>query len=71
MSGWHRLSRWGIVALIALLLALSWISIALAQAESDGDGLDGDELGVPIVILVGILAYGGWVAIRRRSRRSP
>jgi len=55
---------------MAGLLALSWTSIAFAQAAGDSDGLDSDELGLPIVVGVGILAYLGWIAFRRRSRKS-
>jgi hypothetical protein len=42
---------------------------ALAR-ESAGDGLDGDELGLPIVIGVAILGYVGWLTFRRGSRKS-
>ncbi len=66
----QRLSTLFIVAIMAGLLALSWTSIAFAQAAGDSDGLDSDELGLPIVVGVGILAYLGWIAFRRRSRKS-
>jgi hypothetical protein len=51
------------------LLAMSITGIALAR-ESAGDGLDGDELGLPIVIGVAILGYVGWSTFRRGSRKS-
>lgn len=70
MSIRQRLSAWVMVATMAALLAMSWTSIALAQADSDGDGFDGDEVGLPIVFGIGVLAYLGWTAIRRRSRKS-
>jgi hypothetical protein len=71
MSIPRKISTWVILATMVALLAMSWISVALAQTESDGDGLDGDELGLPIIIGVGILAYVGWQAVRRRSRKLP
>jgi hypothetical protein len=42
----------------------------LAQFGSDGDGIDGDELVLPIFIGVAVLGYVGWMAIRGRSRKS-
>jgi hypothetical protein len=61
-----------VVAIVALaaLMAVSWVSVALAQAEGDGDGFDGDELALPIVLGAGILLYVGWMIIRSRSRKS-
>ena len=70
MTIWRRLSIVRIVSVMAVLLVLSWVSVALAQAESDGDGLDGDEHGLPILIGVGILVYIGWQAISGHSRKS-
>jgi hypothetical protein len=69
MSIPRKVSTWVILGTMVALLAMGWISVALAQTESDGDGLDGDELGLPIIIGVGILAYVGWQAVRRRSRK--
>ena len=54
----------------AAVLAISCTSFAFAQVSSDGDGLDGDELGLPIILGIGVLAYLGWAAFRRRSRKS-
>jgi hypothetical protein len=58
------------MAAFAALFAMSWISVALAQAEGGGDGFDGDELGLPIILGAGILLYVGWLIIRGRSRKS-
>ena len=60
------------LALIGLsaLLALSWATTVLAQAGGDGDGLDGDELGLPIVLGIAVVGYVGWLAFRRWSRKS-
>ena len=69
MSMMQRLSRWALSATAAALLALGFITTALAQA--DADGFDGDELGLPIVLGIGVLAILGWMAFRRRSPKSP
>src|SRR4051794_38913541 len=45
---------------LAALMAFSWISTAFNQVEGDGDGFDGDELGLLIVIGAGALAFLGW-----------
>lgn len=55
---------------LSVLLALSWTTTVLAQAGSDGDGLDGDELGLPIVLGIAVIGYVGWLAFRRWSRKS-
>jgi LPXTG-motif cell wall-anchored protein len=64
----QRLSAWALISTAAALLALSWISTALAEA--DGDGFDGDELALPILGL-GIVAVAGWMVFKRRSKNSP
>ena len=69
MSILQRLSTWALITSAAALLALGWITTALAQA--DGDGFDGDELGLPVVLGIGVLAIVGWQAFRRRSPKSP
>jgi hypothetical protein len=66
----QKLSTCVALAVIAALAAMSWISVALAQADSDGDGLDGDELSLPIIVGAGIVAIVGWMIIRSRSRKS-
>jgi hypothetical protein len=71
MSIPQRLFALATIMMVAALLAMSWVTTALAQASSDADGLDGDELGLPIVLGVGVVAYLGWMALRRRSRKSP
>ena len=47
-----------------------WITTALAQTSSDGDGPDGDELGPPIVLGIAMVGYIGWLAFRRWSSRN-
>jgi hypothetical protein len=58
------------LGVIAALATMSWISVALAQAEGDGDGLDGDELSLPILVGAAVVAVVGWLIMRRRSHRS-
>ena len=72
MSLVRRCSSWSMIALVAVLLALSWVSTALAQqAGGDGDGPDGDELSIlAVVIGLATVAAVGWVASRHRSSRS-
>jgi hypothetical protein len=48
---------------------LGWITTALADA--DGEVFDGDELALPIVLGVGVLAFVLWKAFQRRSPTSP
>lgn len=56
---------------MAVLVAMSWMSIALAQAESDGDGLDGDKLGQSCssdsLPISGGESFGGACATRNHS----
>ncbi len=72
MSLLQRLSTWAIILAGAALLAVGWVTTALAQVgDGDGDGFDGDELlSLPIVLGVGVLAIVGWFAYRRRSPKS-
>jgi hypothetical protein len=61
------ISRYAIVLTAGALLAMSWLTTVLAQVDDDGDGFDGDEfLSLPIVFAVGLLAFLGWTAYRRR-----
>jgi hypothetical protein len=69
MSILQRLSTWALITSAAALLALGFITTALAQA--DGDGFDGDELGLPIVLGICLLAIVGWMAFRGRARKTP
>ena len=62
---------WSLIAFVGVLLALSWVSTALAQqAGGDGDGPDGDELSILAVVGLAAVAAVGWLASRRRSSRS-
>ena len=71
MSLFSRTARWGTMVAFAALLAISWVSSALAQADSDGDAFDGDEiLSVPILLGVGVLAALAWSLYRRRASKS-
>ena len=63
-------SRLVVIVTLGVLLALSWASSALAQVQGDGDGPDGDELVLPILLGVVVVAFIGWSAIRGRSRKS-
>ena len=70
VSGVPRVRRWALTVLASLLLTASWVSLALAQVDQDGDGPDGDELvGVPLVLGIAALAVVGYLAYRRRSAR--
>ena len=66
----RTLSRLVAIVSLGALLALSWASTALAQVESDGDGFDGDELVLPILLGVAVLAFLAWTVVRGRSRKS-
>ena len=71
MSFVQRLSTWMLIVAAAALVALAWVSTALAEVDGDGDGFDGDELALPVVLGVGVLAILGWMAFQRRSPKSP
>ena len=66
----HRLLTGITLVGLSVLLALSWTTTVLAQAGGDGDGPDGDELALPILLGVAVLGYVGWLAFRRWSRKS-
>jgi hypothetical protein len=71
MSRLQWLSKWALVLAAAAVLATSWVRAAFAQADSDGDGFDGDELLLlPFAVGLGLIALLGWSAYRRRSSRS-
>jgi hypothetical protein len=67
---WRRLFAAFTLAALSVFLVLSWATIAFAQSSGDGDGLDGDELGLPIVFGIALLAGLAWMTLRNRSRRS-
>jgi hypothetical protein len=67
---WRRLFAAFTLAALSVLLVLSWATSAFAQSSGDGDGLDGDELGLPIVFGIALLAGVAWITLRSRSRRS-
>ena len=70
MSLLNKLSLWGTVAIGALLLAMSWASTVLAEAD-DGDGFDADEiLTIPILLGVAVLGVVLWSISRRKSPKS-
>jgi hypothetical protein len=66
----RRLSTWLLIATMASVLALAWITTVLAETDGDTDGFDGDELGLPIVLGVAVLTFVGWMAFRSRSHKS-
>ena len=67
MSLVRRCWSWSLTALVAVLMALSWLSTALG----DGGGPDSDELSI-LAVVVGLAAVAavGWLASRRGSSRS-
>jgi hypothetical protein len=66
-----RLLIMGSSVMIALLFGFAWVSTALADGGvGDGDGIDGDELLWPLLViggllLIGVITYFVW---QRRSR---
>lgn len=68
MSVVRRLSVWTFIAAASALLAISWVTTALAQEGGDGD--DGDELAMPILLGVAVLAIVAVLAFQRFSARS-
>ena len=52
----------------SILLAMTWVTVALAQVDGDADAGDGDELSaVSLLLGIGALAAVGWIVFRRRS----
>ena len=70
MSLTARISSLAATLGAALLLAGAWVSPVLAQI-GDGDGFDGDELVLPLLlgaaVIVGVVAY--WRSRRSQPRR--
>jgi hypothetical protein len=66
----RTLFRLVVLTSVSAFLALGWVTTALAQVEGDGDGLDGDEFVLPILLVGAVVAFLGWMAIRGRSRRA-
>ncbi len=54
-----RLLIMGSSVLVALLFGFSWVSTALAAGGmGDGDGMDGDELLWPLLVIGGLVIVG-------------
>jgi hypothetical protein len=71
MPSLPRMRTWAVMLTSSLWLAMTWVSIALAQADGDADTGDADELSAGALLLgVAVLAVAGWLAYRRRSTRS-
>jgi uncharacterized protein (TIGR03382 family) len=70
VSPFQRISTLAVIVAAVALLAMGWVATALAQADSDGDGFDGDEQSAPILLGAGMLAYAGWLVYRRRAAKS-
>ena len=71
MSLKNRLLVIGSSVMTALLFAFSWVSTALAASSvGDGDGLDGDELMWPLLVIAGLIIVGiiTYFVVQRRSR---
>jgi len=70
MSLTARISSLAATLGAALLLAGAWVSPVLAQI-GDGDGFDGDELVLPLLlgaaVIVGVVAF--WRSRRSQPRR--
>jgi hypothetical protein len=65
-----RVAALALLVTASALLAISWITIALAQEAGDGDGFDGDELAMPIFLGVAVLGILGALAFQRFSGKS-
>ena len=63
----RRLITFAGALVAALLLFVASVAPALAEV-GDGDGLDGDELTIPLVVVavVAVLAVGSFTYMRRR-----
>ena len=71
MPSLPRMRTWAVMLTSSLWLAMTWVSIALAQADGDADAGDADELSAGALLLgVAVLAVAGWLVYRRRSTRS-
>jgi hypothetical protein len=70
VSSLGRVAGWvGVIAATALV-AMSWVTVALAEAAGEGDGFDGDEfLSLSILIGLGILGAVAWSVYRRHSTK--
>ncbi len=71
MNSARRIKEWILLGLAAALLAVGWMTTALAQSTGgDGDGADGDELSaVALLLAVAAIAVVSWVVYSRRSTK--
>ncbi|MDE3076189.1 MAG: hypothetical protein KGJ86_12245 [Chloroflexota bacterium] len=67
----ERLVTLGTAATLACLMVLAWVTPLLAEGE-DGDGFDGDELWLPIIIggVIVVAAVTLWRNRRPRGRQA-
>jgi hypothetical protein len=65
-----RMRTWVMIVNSSIWLTMTWVTLALAQADGDVDSSDGDELSAVALLLgLGALAVVAWIAYRRRSTR--
>jgi hypothetical protein len=66
----QRIPAWILITTASALLAISWITTALAQDGGDGDEVDGVGAALPILIVVAVLGLLAMLAFQRFSTRS-